>query len=193
MDRRAVCLGLVLGVAACGPGGAGESTTSDTTTDTSATSSESGDEAGTETGDELGCVLGLRIDLCCNQPFPATPAQIDADPCVVAWPVDWASLPGDLVDTCVTAQPEWCQVVDCDYAAPASEVVEPDGEGGCEYVCPTDTYLAYRDPGCGEPPPVVECLGVPPPCADEYCSCTGETIYGCGQVGEPFEHIGPCE
>jgi hypothetical protein len=65
--------------------------------------------------------------------------------------------------------------------------------GQRQYVCPIDTYLAYRNPGCGEPPSLVECLGIPPPCADEYCSCTGETIYGCGQVSEPFAHAGPCE
>jgi hypothetical protein len=157
-------------------------------------SDEASESAGeeSETGDgELECRLAIRLDQCCNQPFAATVEEIAADPCVAEWPVDWASLPSELALMCTEAQPDWCELVDCDYASPASDMVGPDGEGGCRYLCPEDTHLAYRNPGCEVP--VVECLGVPPPCADEYCTCTGETIYGCGQVGEPFEHIGPCE
>jgi hypothetical protein len=154
--------------------------------------SESVGESESETSeDELECRLAIRLDQCCNQPFAATLAEIEADLCVVEWPIDWASLPSEVTLMCVEAQPDWCEVVDCDYAAPASDMVGPDGEGGCRYLCPEDTHLAYRNPGCEIP--AVECLGIPPPCADEYCSCAGETIYGCGQVGEPFAHTGPCE
>jgi len=182
-------------LAACGPGrtGTGSSESESSSGSESESSSESEtDEGGSETETaEDDCRLAIRIDLCCNQAFAATVEEIELDPCVVEWPIDWESLPEQVVDECTAAQPDWCEVVDCDYAQPASETVGPDGEGGCQYLCPQDTYLAYRNPGCDQP--VVECLGIPPPCADEYCSCAGETIYGCGQVGEPFEHIGPCE
>jgi hypothetical protein len=193
---RARIVVLALCVSACGPGRSTESE-SDTDTDESTSTTEStestGDESDdTETSDEeVECLLAIRIDLCCNQPYPASPDELASDPCIVGWPIDWAGLPSEVMSECSMAQPEWCQVVDCDYAEPASEIVEPDGAGGCQYVCPIDTYLAYRNPGCDEP--VVECLGTPPPCADEYCSCKGETIYGCGQVSEPFAHAGPCE
>jgi hypothetical protein len=185
-------------VCACGPGRSTESGSGTDDTETSEATESSGDESGetstTETGDEEGeCLLVIRIDLCCNQPYPATPDELGDDPCIVAWPIDWAALPEAVASECVMAQPEWCQLVDCTYSEPASEIVEPDGAGGCQYVCPIDTHLAYLDPGCGEPPPVVHCLGIPPPCADEYCSCEGQTIYGCGQVAEPFAHVGPCE
>jgi hypothetical protein len=178
---------------ACGPG------VSSGSSEDNAADSESSDEQGSDddgesdTGDDGECLLAIRIDLCCNQPFPATAADVEADPCVVTWPIDWDALTPELVSTCTMLQPEWCGIVDCNYAEPASEMVGPSDDGGCEWVCPEDTYLAYRNPGCGEPPAIVECLGVPPPCADEYCSCEGVTIYGCGQVGEPFEHIGACD
>jgi hypothetical protein len=175
-------------ICACGPGRSTESeseSSADESTDTNET---------TETGDgDVECLLAIRIDLCCNQPYPATPDELGSDPCVVAWPIDWEALPDAVVSECGMAQPEWCQIVDCNYAEPASEIVELDGAGTCRYVCPIDTHLAYLNPGCGEPPPIVDCLGIPPPCADEYCSCEGLTVYGCGQVSEPFAHIGPCE
>jgi hypothetical protein len=182
---------LTVCVCACGPGRSAESDESASTTES--VGDESEDTGGSETGDgEAECLLAIRIDLCCNQPYPATPDELGSDPCVVAWPIDWAALPDAVASECGMAAPEWCQIVDCDYAQPASEIVEPDGAGGCRYVCPSETYPAYLNPGCGEPPPIVECLGVPPPCADEYCSCEGQTIYGCGQVSEPFAHLGPC-
>jgi hypothetical protein len=199
---RIATVALALCVSACGPGRSAESESeSESGTDESAATTDAtesvGDEAedtGTsETSDEVECLLAIRIDLCCNQPYPASADELATDPCVVAWPIDWAGLPSEVVSTCTMAQPQWCELVDCDYAEPASETVEPDAAGGCQYVCPIETYLAYRNPGCGEPPSLVECLGTPPPCADEYCSCTGETIFGCGQVSEPFSHVGPCD
>lgn len=185
-------------LAACGPGqsesvGTSETSTESGTADTDSSESESSSESSeSETGDELECLLAIRIDLCCNQPYPAQADELDADPCVVAWPIDWDAIPDDIESSCGMAQPDWCEVVDCEFAEPPTELVEPDGMGGCAWLCPTDTYPAYREPGCGQPPPVVECLGIPPPCADEYCSCAGETIYGCGQVSEPFADFGPC-
>jgi hypothetical protein len=181
---------------ACGPGRGAASSSEDTQSseasglDTESTSTNTETETGPS---EDACQLAIRIDLCCNQPFPTTPDEIATQPCVVDWPIDWDALPEALVAECTTAQPDWCGLVDCNYAEPASEVVAPNEAGECEYVCPEELYLAYRSPGCGEPPPIAECLGVPPPCADEYCSCDGETIYGCGQVGEPYEHLGACE
>lgn len=185
--HRLTALASILCLTACGPGRSAEGDSG------ASESGEASETDGSETGEQLECVLGIRLDLCCNQPFAATLDELADDPCVVEWPIDWATLPDEVVAECAAAQPDWCEVVDCDFAPPASEMVGPDGEGGCRYLCPEDTYLAYRHAGCGWPPPVVECLGTPPPCADEYCSCEGETIYGCGQVGEPFEHIGPCE
>lgn len=202
---RIATVAVALCVSACGPGrssesesGTDESTAtteaSESTESSESTGDESEDSGTSETSDdEDECLLAIRIDLCCNQPYPATPDELGTDPCIVAWPIDWAALPSEVMSACSLAQPDWCQVVDCTYAEPPSEIVEPDGAGGCQYVCPIETYLAYRNPGCGEPPPFVECLGIPPPCADEYCSCAGETIYGCGQVSEPFAHVGPCE
>lgn len=199
---RALLGVLVLCVSACGPGQTDDlgSDTDDSTSEASESvgdTEDSGPETETSTGDGDGdgdaeCILAIRIDQCCNQPYPATPDELGSDPCIVEWPIDWAAIPGEIVDECGMAQPDWCEVVDCTFALPASEVVEPDSSGECQYVCPIDTYLAYRNAGCGEPPPVVECLGIPPPCADEYCSCEGETIIGCGQVSEPFAHMGPC-
>lgn len=181
-------------LAACGPpiandSGAGESDeASSTDTEVGEDTSDLGES---ETGSNDECLLAIRLDLCCNQAFPATAAEVEADPCVVVWPIDWESLPPEVVSTCTAAQPEWCETVDCDFAEPASEMVGPTADGGCEYLCPEDLHLAYQNPGCEQP--IVACLGTPPPCADEYCSCEGETIWGCGQVGEPFEHVGPCE
>ena len=198
---------------ACGPSGVAASETStsssDATTDpttaeseagstgesTDSTEAESGDDATGETGDEPpACALYLRIDLCCNQPFPASPADVEAqaDPCVVAWPVDFDALPPDLVAGCVAAQPEFCELVDCDYAEPASEVVELGEDGVCRYVCPEGESIAYAEAGCVEPPPIAGCFLPPPPCADEFCSCEGQTVYGCGIVSEPWAHAGPC-
>jgi hypothetical protein len=187
-----VFLVLVACVYACGPGKSiGEA--SESVGDDESGDDESGDTIATETGGgDVECLLAIRIDLCCNQPYPATPDELGSDPCVVEWPIDWAALPDAIVSECVGAQPDWCQFVDCTFAEPASEIVEPDGAGGCRYVCPMDMHLGYLNPGCGEPPPVVQCLGIPPPCADEYCSCEGQTIYGCGQTAEPFAHMGPC-
>lgn len=180
---------------ACGPGRAGESETSGTTGGESGSLETGGEDT---SSDETGpgpdeCQLAIRIDLCCNQAFAATPAEVAAEACVVAWPIDWQALDAGLVGDCVAQQPDWCEVVDCDYAQPASEEVGLGADGSCTYLCPEDLSLAYQYPGCGQPPPVVECLPPPPPCADEYCSCAGETIFGCGQLGEPFEHIGACE
>jgi hypothetical protein len=198
MARTRVALAVLsLCTSACGPGrnielsSATDESTGDATESTGDT--EESSTSTTETGDgDAECILAIRIDLCCNQPYPATPDELGSDPCIVEWPIDWEALPDAVVSDCVDAQPDWCEVVDCTFASPASEVVEPDESGECEYVCPMDTHLAYLNAGCGEPPPVVECLGIPPPCADEYCSCEGETIYGCGQVSEPFAHMGPC-
>jgi hypothetical protein len=176
-------------LAACGPGRSAGSGSDTDESDGEASESES--DTTSEGGETDECRLAIRLDQCCNQPFAATVEEIEAELCVAEWPVDWGSLPEEVATECTMAQPDWCEVVDCDYAQPASDMVGPDGEGGCQYLCPEETYPAYRNPGCEQP--VVECLGVPPPCADEYCTCEGETIYGCGQVGEPFEHIGPCE
>ncbi|MFO7567191.1 MAG: hypothetical protein R6X02_31385 [Enhygromyxa sp.] len=182
-------------LSACGPGPSlGSGSDVEQGDDESESEGESEGESESESGaGELDCRLAIRLDQCCNQAFAATVEEIEAEPCVAEWPVDWGTLPSELAAACIEAQPNWCEIVDCDYAQPASDMVGPDGEGGCRYLCPEDMHLAYRQAGCGEPPPVVECLGVPPPCADEYCSCAGEALWGCGQVGEPFRHLGPCE
>lgn len=183
---RAALAVLTLCVTACGPGRGGLSSTADETTSDAT-------DSGTETGSsEVECILAIRIDLCCNQPYPATPDELGSDPCIVQWPIDWEALPVAVMNECGAARPDWCEVVDCDFAEPASEVVELDESGTCQWVCPGETYPAYDTAGCGEPPPIVKCLGIPPPCADEYCSCEGETIFGCGQVSEPYTHEGPC-
>lgn len=62
----------------------------------------------------------------------------------------------------------------------------PDGA-----VCPGGESIWYAAPGCGVDA-VGTCGTAPPPCADEYCSCTGKTVIGCGVVSEPFAHAGPC-
>jgi hypothetical protein len=195
---RSAVLALGLGLVACGPGrgvGSGSGTGESTQTsglDGSGTETSASEDS--ETGvSEVDCLLAIRLDLCCNQPFAATPAEVEAEDCVVGWPIDEEAVPAALVLECGMAQPDWCEVVDCNYAEPASEIVGLNADGECAYLCGEDLSLAYRTPGCGTPPPVVECLGIPPPCADEYCSCAGETIWGCGQVSEPFEHVGACE
>jgi hypothetical protein len=182
-------------VSACGPGLDIELSSAADESTGEATESSSGDtdESGTETGDgDAECLLLIRIDLCCNQPYPATPDELGTDPCIVEWPIDWSAVPDEVESECTMAQPDNCEVVDCTWAEPASEVVELDSSGSCQYVCPMDKQLGYTGAGCGEPPPIVACRGIPPPCADEYCSCKGETIYGCGQTSEPFAHAGPC-
>ena len=35
------------------------------------------------------CVAAIRVDNCCEQAFPATHADIAADPCLVYWPHYW--------------------------------------------------------------------------------------------------------
>ena len=207
-DRLGLTLSFAALALACGPDSVSASETGDDATVASTDESEAGstgestsestgetDET-SETGeDPPACGLYLRIDLCCNQPFPASPEEIEAqaDPCVVAWPVDFDALPEDQVAGCVANQPESCELVDCDFAEPASELVEPDDEGVCRYVCPEGESIAYAQPGCADPPPIAGCFPPPPPCADEFCSCAGETVYGCGIVGEPWAHAGACE
>ena len=175
------------------PTGAADTASEEDTRGEGDTDAES-DSGEADSGGEAQCVLAIRIDLCCNQAYPATVAEVDAEDCVVLWPIDYEALDPDLVTACVAAQPDFCEIVDCDFAPPASEEVTVDASGACVYDCPGDMESpGYTDPGCGEPPPIVHCLPPPPPCADEYCSCEGETIIGCGQTGEPFEHMGPCE
>lgn len=158
-----------------------------------------GTSAGIDTGsdDTAGtfgeCGLTVRLDECCTQALPTTAEELEAEACRVPWPLDFGTLPEDLVATCVGEQPKFCQLVDCDYAPPASETLELDDDGTCVFVCPEQTSLAYQFAGCGEPPPIVECLPPPPPCAMDYCTCEGETVIGCGQVSEPWAHKGACE
>lgn len=199
----------------CGPtmgtsdgGGEGGGSTGDATTggdesvgqsgsgggedDTSTSGGEESSSGAVGTTGEVGpCLLAIRIDFCCNQPLPATPEEVEADTCLVAWPPD--NVPNDVWQTCIEAQPEGCQVVDCDYAAPPTEELGLSEEGECFFVCPKGEAVGYIDPGCDFPPPIGACLPPPPPCAMDYCSCEGETVIGCGQVGEPYEHEGACE
>lgn len=158
--------------------------------DTSGGEDSSSGAVGT-TGEIGPCLLAIRIDLCCNQPQPATPEDVEADTCLVAWPPD--DVPDDVWQTCIQAQPEGCQVVDCDYASPPSEELTLSGEGECIFVCPEGESIGYIEPGCDFPPPIGACLPPPPPCAMDYCSCEGENVIGCGQVGEPYAHEGVCE
>lgn len=152
--------------------------------------SSSGGAVGT-TGEVGPCLLAIRIDFCCNQPLPATPEEVEADACLVAWPPD--NVPDDVWQTCIEAQPEGCQVVDCDYAAPPTEELGFSEKGECFFICTEGESIGYIDPGCDFPPPIGACLPPPPPCAMDYCSCEGETVIGCGQVGEPYAHEGACE
>lgn len=81
--------------------------------------------------------------------------------------------------------------MDCSYTDPPSEEVEANLDEACVFVCPEDLALGYQTPGCC--PTFVECLAIPPPCADEYCSGESVLIYGCGVVSEAFLHAGPCD
>jgi len=68
---------------------------------------------------------------------------------------------------------------------------QPDGSAPDGGACPGDERRYYRAPGCGADA-VGVCSGPPPPCAEEYCSCNGKTVIGCGVVSEPFAYKGPC-
>lgn len=181
-----------------GPGGSGvgeEGAVSDGGTDSGSlqTTGSASTEDGTGPDTELPpCGLAIRLDECCNQPQPTTADEIERDECLVPWPLDTEALPDGVLVACAEQQPEFCGIVDCTYAPAASDVVEFDDEGECVYICPQDLYLSYQQPGCGTPPAVVECLPVPPPCATEFCSCDGETVFGCGWVSEPFQFEGAC-
>ncbi|EYF08200.1 hypothetical protein [Chondromyces apiculatus] len=63
------------------------------------------------------------------------------------------------------------------------------GQGGA---CAEGESLLYDMPGCGpEVQPV--CSLPPPPCADPFCGCNGQTIYGCGLTAEKYQFKGACE
>ena len=180
-----------------GPGGSGAGegyADAEGDADSSGATSSGGDSAGgTTSGGELpACGLARRLDRCCNQPIPAIPEEIDADTCLVPWPEDLRTLPAGVLEACTKQQPEVCGIVDCDNPPPPTEVVAFDDEGVCRYVCGEGLSLGYQDPGC-EPPPIVECLPPPPPCAMDYCSCQGEIIVGCGVLLEPWQAEGACE
>jgi hypothetical protein len=57
--------------------------------------------------------------------------------------------------------------------------------------CPANQSLWYSEAGCG-PEIAPHCMGPPPPCADAFCSCSGQTIYSCGVTREPYRYKGVC-
>lgn len=55
------------------------------------------------------CVPAIRVDNCCEQAFPATRADIDADPCLMAWPDYYEDVP----QACYDAWDPICDMIDC--------------------------------------------------------------------------------
>lgn len=63
-------------------------------------------------------------------------------------------------------------------------------KGSKAKTCPADKLTVYRAAGCaGDAEP--GCVTAMPPCAEQFCSCTGVTVPGCRAATVPFRHAGP--
>ncbi|MFH2006242.1 MAG: hypothetical protein ABI333_06625 [bacterium] len=80
--------------------------------------------------EDTQCVAAIRVDNCCQQAFPATHADIAADPCLMYWPHWWDEIPTQ----CWDQWPEWCDLVDCAPSPPASRAMVCGSEDSCDYI-----------------------------------------------------------
>jgi hypothetical protein len=144
------------------------------------------------------CVVALPVDDCCLAAFPATSADIEADPCLVYWgPWAW-----DVPEQCLEQWDPQCDYIDCAPMGPASRAVEC-AEVGCSYVdeCESEDDCALLVNGrqccpCPEAWPVSmvdhdPCLvfpgeQIPPDCRPP--SCEGVACEQC-----PSDQIAACE
>lgn len=97
--------------------------------------------------EDTECVAAIRTDMCCEQAFAATHADIAADPCLLAWPLLWQDIP----QQCIDAQPEWCDLVDCAPSPPPSRALYCASDGcafGTECSVPSDCTLMIDHRGC---------------------------------------------
>ena len=125
-------------------------------------------------------------------PFAATTSEIDDDDCLGEFPIVGGAVEPEVVMMCVELMPEVCEIITCTETLPASDTVAFDEQGNCDFVCPAGEMTGYASDGCGGPGPVLICSPPPPPCADDYCTCEGETIQGCGLLPVPGAHAGSC-
>ena len=79
--------------------------------------------------EDTECVAAIRMDNCCEQAFPATRADIAADPCLVEWPYYWEDVP----QQCYDAWDPICDMIDCAPSPPPYRSVQCSSDG-CAFV-----------------------------------------------------------
>lgn len=143
------------------------------------------------------CVTAIRTDNCCEQAFPATVADVEADPCLTYWPMYWYDIP----EECMQRWDPVCALIDCAPSPPTSRAVTC-GSDGCGFVpecqtpqdcrlmtnyreccpCPTawPASMAGHDP-CVVPLGTTVPVGcMPEACADVLCeACEPPPGMGC--------------
>ncbi len=75
--------------------------------------------------EDTECVAAIRMDNCCEQAFPATRADIAADPCLVEWPYYWEDVPQE----CYDAWDPICDMIDCAPSPPPYRSVQCSSDG----------------------------------------------------------------
>lgn len=147
--------------------------------------------------EDTECVAAIRVDMCCEQAFAATHADIAADPCLMVWPLYWQDIP----QQCLDAQPEWCDLVDCAPSPPPSRALYCASDGcafGSECSAPPDCTLLVDHRACcscpevwpasmaGHDPCVLPVGQAPPPgCYPEAClgvmceQCPADPLIDC--------------
>ncbi len=77
--------------------------------------------------EDTECVAAIRVDNCCQAAFPATRADIAADPCLMQWS-GW-SYWGGIPQECMDRWDPICDMIDCDSEPPWSRAAacSPDG------------------------------------------------------------------